>query len=96
MIERRAHPLLHRMLLVDCGGIPWAVQSIEVHVNEFGDAARIMWRDCLGRTYARPLDWVLQRPFGWMLRTTDQLLVCRNYARYVLERDVARWWEPTS
>jgi hypothetical protein len=98
MIERRKNDALRmrqaRLTFVDRDGIPWAVQEIAVNIDGEGIATQIVWRDCVGRVHTRPVPWVLGHKFTAELRTRDQLYVCRNYARYVLERDVARWWEP--
>lgn len=78
------------MLKCSPDGVPLAVQEIGIDVNDFGEDVYVAWLDCRGRRYVRTLAWLLERTVK--PRTFDQVLVCRNYARYVLERDVGRWW----
>ena len=87
-----------RLLFVDRDGVPRAVQhiSIEAAASSLRYSGRIgywvRWRDCMGRVYLRSLDWILNRDLDTRLATRDQLYVCRNYARMLLEQDVSRWW----
>jgi len=80
--------------MMRCGpdGVPFAVQEIDVAPGSFAFAHYfVTWTDCRGWQHKRPLDWVLEHVVVTP-RTHDQLVVCRNYARYVLETNVKRWW----
>lgn len=81
------------LTLVDHEGCPYAVQWARLILNDEGTADRITWRDCLGRLYETPLNWVLCHDKELTLRTADHLHVCLRYATYLLERDWHRWWE---
>jgi hypothetical protein len=87
MIERA-----RRLLFVDAEGVPRAVQFVALDLDDDGECHGVMWRDCCGRSYRRSLEWMLRRRFDSKLRTRDQLFVCQNYSRMLLEQDVSRWW----
>lgn len=80
------------MLFVDSDAVPRAVQFLALDVDDEGECHGVMWRDCCGRIYKRSLNWLIGRSFDGRLRTRDQLFVCRNYSRMVLEQQVSRWW----
>jgi len=82
------------MLRCDRDGVPFAVQEIDVAAGSFAyEHYFVSWTDCRGWHFKRPLDWVLEHSV--VPRTLDQMYVCRNYAWYLLETNVERWWGET-